>query len=205
MSKASKAVSAHDFRVGEAVVYPGRGVGRVAAIECQEVAGFSLEVYVISFELENAVLKIPTSKASKQGLRGVSDAATIDKALDVLNGRSRKPATLWSRRVQELEAKLASGDIIQVSQVAREMYRVPGVSEQSFSARLLSETAASLIAQELAASRDIKVSEAMALIQECLERSALREAAGGGGHEEGSASAPDGTKASGSAPQVRRG
>jgi len=163
--------TALNLKVGESVVYPGRGVGQVSAIEEQEAAGFKLEVIVIEFLKEKAVIKIPTSRVGKQGLRRVSDNASIDKALEVMTGKARKSKTMWSRRAQELEAKINSGDIIQMAEVARDLHRLEGESEASFSERGLYDTAVALIAQEVAATKQLTEQQASSLIQENLSKS----------------------------------
>jgi len=171
MVTTTKAAAALDLNVGEAVVYPSRGVGRITAIEEQEAAGFKLEVYVISFDRENATIKIPTSRAAKQGLRKVSDAKTVDAALEVMTGRARKSKTMWSRRAQELEAKVNSGDLLQMAEVARDLHRLEGESEASFSERGIYDTVVALIAQEVAVLNGITEAQATALIRESLDKS----------------------------------
>jgi len=168
---ASAKETALNLKVGESVVYPGRGVGLVSAIEEQEAAGFKLEVIVIEFVKEKAVIKIPTSRAGKQGLRRVSDSAAIDRALEVMTGKARKSKTMWSRRAQELEAKINSGDIIQMAEVARDLHRNADQTEASFSERGLYDTAVALIAQEVVAAKQVTEQEAAALIQENLSKS----------------------------------
>ncbi|WP_046868074.1 CarD family transcriptional regulator [Microvirga massiliensis] len=176
MGTGAKDSTTQKFAVGEAVVYPGRGVGRISSIEEQEAAGFKLEVYVISFERENAVVKIPTARAAKQGLRKVSDAEAIEEAFEILTGRARKSRQMWSRRAVELGGRINSGDIIQVAEVIRDLHRSEGEAEASFSERGLYDSAIALLVQEVSASRHITETEAMKLIQQSLGKAPRRGA-----------------------------
>ena len=101
----------HDFSVGDHVVYPAHGVGQVQGIETQEVAGLKLEVYVITFDHEKMTLRVPTAKAASVGMRKLAEPTLVQKGLDVLTGRARIKRTMWSRRAQEYEAKINSGDL----------------------------------------------------------------------------------------------
>ena len=119
------------FKPGEYIVYPAHGVGQVTTIEEQEIAGFKLELFVVSFAKEKMTLRVPVAKAASVGMRKLSDPAMIEKALEVLTGRARIKRTMWSRRAQEYEAKINSGDIIAVSEVVRDLYRSEAQPEQS--------------------------------------------------------------------------
>src|SRR4051794_34211147 len=114
ITTAKKTANRLGFKTGEAVVYPAHGVGRITAIEEQEIAGFKLELFVVSFEKDKMVLRVPTAKAATVGLRKLAEPALVQKALDVLTGRARVKRTMWSRRAQEYEAKINSGDLISV-------------------------------------------------------------------------------------------
>jgi len=127
-----------EFKVGDAVVYPAHGVGKVAAIETQEVAGMALEVYVVTFEHEKMTLRVPTKKAKTAGLRTLAADDTVSKALTTLKGRARVKRTMWSRRAQEYEAKINSGDLISIAEVVRDLHRAETQPEQSYSERQLS-------------------------------------------------------------------
>ncbi|MFY8157022.1 MAG: CarD family transcriptional regulator, partial [Rhabdaerophilum sp.] len=122
-------------------VYPAHGVGQVTAIEEQEIAGFKLELFVVSFTKEKMTLRVPVAKAASVGMRKLSEAPDLSKALDVLTGRARIKRTMWSRRAQEYEAKINSGDLIAVAEVVRDLYRSEAQPEQSYSERQLFETA----------------------------------------------------------------
>lgn len=171
MTTAKNAEAALDLKAGDAVVYPGRGVGRVNAVEEQEAAGFKLEMFVITFERENAVLKIPTARAAKQGLRAVSDQNTIDAALEVMAGRPKKSKQMWSRRAIELDSKLNSGNLLQLAEVARDLHRAEGEAEASYSERAIYDNAVGLIAAEVEASMNVTFTQAMEIIQKSLARS----------------------------------
>src|SRR6201989_1050991 len=110
-----------EFKIGEAVGYPAHGVGSVVGVETQEVAGLSLEVYVITFDHEKMTLRVPTKKAKAAGLRSLAGADVVTKAMTTLKGRARVKRTMWSRRAQEYEAKINSGDLISIAEVVRDL------------------------------------------------------------------------------------
>src|SRR5665213_4339216 len=113
----------HDFSIGDHVVYPAHGVGQIQGIETQEVAGISLEVYVITFDHEKMTLRVPTRKAKTAGLRALAAGDVVTQALTTLKGRARVKRTMWSRRAQEYEAKINSGDLISIAEVVRDLHR----------------------------------------------------------------------------------
>ncbi|HTN98208.1 MAG TPA: CarD family transcriptional regulator, partial [Nordella sp.] len=129
------------FKINELIVYPAHGVGRVVLIEEQEIAGIKLELYIVDFEKEKLRLKVPTSKSEQKGMRKLADKPLIDHAMKVLKGRARIKRTMWSRRAQEYEAKINSGDLIAVAEVVRDLYRSERQPEQSYSERQLFEQA----------------------------------------------------------------
>jgi len=153
-----------EFKVGDAVVYPAHGVGKVAAIETQEVAGMSLEVYVVTFDHEKMTLRVPTKKAKTAGLRTLAADDTVTKALTTLKGRARVKRTMWSRRAQEYEAKINSGDLISIAEVVRDLHRADTQPEQSYSERQLYESALDRMAREVAAANRIDKDAAVALL-----------------------------------------
>jgi CarD family transcriptional regulator len=120
------------FTVGDHVVYPAHGVGRVQGIETQEVAGLKLEVYVITFDHEKMTLRVPTGKAKTAGLRPLAETNVVSQALNTLKGRARVKRTMWSRRAQEYEAKINSGDLISIAEVVRDLHRAENQPEQSY-------------------------------------------------------------------------
>ncbi|MCJ8324055.1 MAG: CarD family transcriptional regulator [Rhizobiales bacterium] len=148
---AAKATNKLSFKQEEMVVYPTHGVGQITAIEIEEIAGLELQLYVIKFEKEKMTLRVPVGKASSVGMRGLSGEATLAKSLKTLKGRPRVKRTMWSRRAQEYESKINSGDIILVSEVVRDLYRSENQPEQSYSERQLYEAALERLAREVGA------------------------------------------------------
>ena len=174
MTTAKKTTPVRAFKTGEAVVYPAHGVGRITAIEEQEIAGFKLELFVVAFEKDKMVLRVPTAKAASVGLRKLAEPELARKALDVLTGRARVKRTMWSRRAQEYEAKINSGDLIAVTEVVRDLFRSEAQPEQSYSERQLYEAALDRLVREISAVNRITETEASKLIDESLAKSPRR-------------------------------
>ncbi|RME14540.1 MAG: CarD family transcriptional regulator [Alphaproteobacteria bacterium] len=147
MSKTKK----HDFRPNDFVVYPAHGVGRILSIEEQEIAGLTLELFVISFEKDKMTLRVPTNKAAEVGMRGLSSPEVVSKALATLKGKARVKRAMWSRRAQEYEQKINSGDLISIAEVVRDLHRNDEQREQSYSERQLYEAALERLTREVAA------------------------------------------------------
>jgi CarD family transcriptional regulator len=164
------------FKLEEFVVYPAHGVGQIVAIEEQEVAGFKLELYVISFAKDKMTLKVPTPKVVSVGMRKLAEAALVQKALDVLTGRARIKRTMWSRRAQEYEAKINSGDLIAIAEVIRDLYRSEAQPEQSYSERQLYEAALDRMAREIGAVQKLTETETLKLIDTQLQKGPRRGA-----------------------------
>ena len=164
--------SAHDFSLGDHVVYPAHGVGTVVGIENQEVAGLSLEVYVITFDHEKMTLRVPTKKAKTAGLRALAAGMVVTQALTTLKGRARIKRTMWSRRAQEYEAKINSGDLISIAEVVRDLHRAENQPEQSYSERQLYESALDRMAREVAAIEQIDRDAAIGLLTKSLIKAA---------------------------------
>ena len=161
-----------EFKVGDAVVYPAHGVGKVAGIETQEVAGMALEVYVITFDHEKMTLRVPTKKAKTAGLRSLAAQDVVTKALTTLKGRARIKRTMWSRRAQEYEAKINSGDLISIAEVVRDLHRADSQPEQSYSERQLYESALDRMAREVAAIERIDRDAAIDMLTKSLQKAA---------------------------------
>ena len=140
-----------DFKAGDHVVYPTHGVGQVQGIETVEAAGYSLQVIVVTFEENRMTLRVPVNKAASSGLRKLAAGAAMQAALDTLKGRARIKRTMWSRRAQEYEAKINSGDPLQIAEVVRDLHRNAGQPDQSFSERQIYEQALDRLAAEVAA------------------------------------------------------
>ena len=133
--------SEHEFKIGDHVVYPAHGVGVVIGVEQQEIVGVPLELYVITFDHEKMTLRVPTKKAKTAGLRALAEGNIVSQALTTLKGRARVKRTMWSRRAQEYEAKINSGDLISIAEVVRDLHRSETQPEQSYSERQLYESA----------------------------------------------------------------
>jgi CarD family transcriptional regulator len=168
-----------NFKVGELVVYPAHGVGKVTDIEVQEIAGVKLELYVVFFEKEKLRLKVPTNRAESKGMRHLADRVMIEAAMKVIRGRARIKRTMWSRRAQEYDAKINSGDLISVAEVVRDLYRSERQPEQSYSERQLFEQALTRFARELAAVRKVDEDQCVRELEEYLARNAKRSSAAG--------------------------
>ena len=147
MSKSKKP----DFRPNEYVVYPAHGVGQIISIEEQQIAGISLELFVISFEKDKMTLRVPTDKAVQIGMRSLSSPDTILKAMTTLKGKAKVKRAMWSRRAQEYEQKINSGDLIAIAEVVRDLHRNDDQREQSYSERQLYEAALERLTREVAA------------------------------------------------------
>ena len=138
------------FKTNEFVVYPAHGVGQILAIEDQEIAGAKLELFVINFMKDKMTLRVPTAKVANVGMRKLSEPALVKRALETLKGRARVKRTMWSRRAQEYEAKINSGDIVAIAEVVRDLYRSESQPEQSYSERQLYEAALDRLSREIA-------------------------------------------------------
>jgi CarD family transcriptional regulator len=162
----------HGFKVNEWIVYPAHGVGRIVAIEEQEIAGISLELFVITFEKDKMTLRVPTGKSESVGMRKLAEEPTVKRAMETLKGRARIKRTMWSRRAQEYEAKINSGDLIAIAEVVRDLYRSESQPEQSYSERQLYEAALDRMAREIAAVEKLDERGAVQRITEVLAKSA---------------------------------
>jgi CarD family transcriptional regulator len=149
------------FRPGDHIVYPAHGVGRVMGVEKQAVAGLDLDVFVISFEQDKMTLRVPTTKARSCGMRALASSEVVDQAMKTLQGRARIKRTMWSRRAQEYEAKINSGDLISIAEVVRDLHRASDQPEQSYSERQLYESALDRMARELAAVEKVSREDAV--------------------------------------------
>ena len=143
-----------DFRPNEFVGYPAHGVGQIISVEEQEIAGIKLELFVVSFEKDKMTLRVPTHKASEIGMRSLSSPEVIEKAMTTLKGKARVKRAMWSRRAQEYEQKINSGDLIAIAEVVRDLHRNDDQREQSYSERQLYEAALERLTREVAAVDD---------------------------------------------------
>jgi CarD family transcriptional regulator len=162
-----------DFKPDDFVVYPTHGVGKVTDVETRTVAGHELKLFVIEFERDRMTLRVPVAKAHTSGLRRLSTRKMIDKALTTLKGRARTKRTMWSRRAQEYEAKINSGDPISIAEVVRDLHRNTGQPDQSFSERQIYESARDRLALELGAIEKVDIEKATEKMEEILSGSNL--------------------------------
>ena len=139
------------FRKGDFVVYPTHGVGKILGVETQEVSGHSLQLIIIHFEKDRMTLRVPVAKAKNSGLRKLSSRKVMDAALQTLKGRSRVKRAMWSRRAQEYEAKINSGDPVSIAEVVRDLHRNADQPDQSYSERQIYQAALDRLVRELAA------------------------------------------------------
>jgi CarD family transcriptional regulator len=166
----------HGFKTHEFIVYPSHGVGQIVAVEEQEVAGFKLELFVITFVKDKMTLRVPTGKVAGVGMRKLAEPEVVKKALDILLGRARIKRTMWSRRAQEYETKINSGDLAAISEVVRDLYRSEAQPEQSYSERQLYEAALDRMAREVAVVQKLTENEALKAIDAQLQKGQRRGA-----------------------------
>ncbi len=140
-----------EYAVGDHIVYPAHGVGKIVDVEKQTISGIELELFVIVFDKDKMTLRVPFGKAHAVGMRKLSSPDKMKAALGVLKGRARVKRTMWSRRAQEYEAKINSGDPVSIAEVVRDLHRNAGQPEQSYSERQIYEAALDRLARELAA------------------------------------------------------
>jgi len=157
-----------EFGVGDFIVYPTHGVGSIVAIEEQEIAGMQLKLFVIEFAKEKMTLRVPLAKAATVGMRRLSSPDIMKSALQTLKGRARVKRTMWSRRAQEYEAKINSGDPVSIAEVVRDLHRNAGQPEQSYSERQIYESALDRLSRELAAVEGLNENEAAERLEEVL-------------------------------------
>ncbi|MEE2689709.1 MAG: CarD family transcriptional regulator [Pseudomonadota bacterium] len=169
MTKKKTVKKGSDYKVGNWVVYPTHGVGKVMGVENQEIAGTKLRLIVISFEKDRMTLRVPVDKASDSGLRKLSSPEEMKGALKTLKGRSRVRRTMWSRRAQEYEMKINSGDPVSIAEVVRDLHRKEDQPDQSYSERQIYQAALDRLARELAAVEDIDEEAATEKLEKLLK------------------------------------
>ena len=167
-----KTTQRQGFKTSEYIVYPAHGVGQIVAIEEQEVAGAKLELFVINFVKDKMTLRVPTAKVAAVGMRKLAEGGLVKRALETLKGRARIKRTMWSRRAQEYEAKINSGDLVSIAEVVRDLYRSDAQPEQSYSERQLYEAALDRMAREIAAVEKLDEASAVAKIDDVLAKTA---------------------------------
>jgi CarD family transcriptional regulator len=176
----AKKSSKRIFKAGQYIVYPAHGVGEVVGVEKDIIAGFDIEVYVVKFDQDKMTLRVPTDKAGTSGMRALSNELILKDSFTTLKGRARIKRTMWSRRAQEYEAKINSGDLILVSEVVRDLHRTDAQPEQSYSERQLYEQAIDRMVREVAAinktSRDVALGEVLETLTIARNRQAAKAA-----------------------------
>jgi CarD family transcriptional regulator len=165
-----------DFSQGDYVVYPAHGVGQIEGIETHTIGGMDVSLYAISFEKDRMRLKIPVMKANDAGLRKLSSSDRMDDAIKTLKGKSRVRRTMWSRRAQEYETKINSGDPVAIAEVLRDLKRSNDDTEQSYSERQIYQSALERLAREVAAVEKITEVKATEQLEGILGASATKKA-----------------------------
>jgi CarD family transcriptional regulator len=174
MTAVKKTTQRQGFKTNEFIVYPAHGVGQIMAIEEQEVAGCKLELFVINFVKDKMTLRVPTAKIATVGMRKLAEGPIVRRALETLKGRARIKRTMWSRRAQEYEAKINSGNIVAIAEVVRDLYRSENQPEQSYSERQLYEAALDRLSREISAVQRITETEAIKEIEAALAKGPRR-------------------------------
>jgi CarD family transcriptional regulator len=165
MSTRNNALS---FQAGETVLYPGHGLGEITGIEEQEVAGFKLDLLVLSLDAGKVTVRIPVAKAKSSGLRKLSEPAVINQAIEILSGKARAKRGMWNRRAADYQERISTGQLTAVAEVVRDLNRGPQQDEASYSERQIFEGALEFMTKEIAAVRQITETEARKLIEQGL-------------------------------------
>ena len=169
-----KTTQRQGFKTNEFIVYPAHGVGQIVSIEEQEVAGAKLELFVINFVKDKMTLRVPTAKIVAVGMRKLAEAGVVKRALETLKDRPRIKRTMWSRRAQEYEAKINSGDIVAIAEAVRDLYRSDTQPAQSYSERQLYEAALDQLSREISAVQHVTETEAVKEIEAALAKGPRR-------------------------------
>lgn len=153
-----------NFKIGDNVVYPSHGVGKIIDIETQAIGGIEMQLFVIHFEKEKMSLRIPTKKATKSGLRALSSFDQVEKVLSVLRSRPKTSKGMWSRRASEYESKINSGELSLIAEVVRDLHKNVDDPDRSYSERLIYESALNRLSSEYAALNNIERENAITQI-----------------------------------------
>ncbi len=156
-----------EFKVGERVVYPSHGVGEIIEIESQAIGEIKLEVYVISFPHDKMTLRVPVSRATASGLRTLATKSDVNKVYSILNDKPKRGNKMWSRRAQEYETKINSGQIDAIAEVVRDLYKNVD-NDRSYSERTIYESALNRLATEIAVLENITIASATEKLVELL-------------------------------------
>jgi CarD family transcriptional regulator len=164
-----------DFNTGDYVVYPAHGVGMIEGIETQSIGGMDVSLYTISFEKDRMRLKVPVMKAQSAGLRKLCNEDRIKDAMKTLKGKARIRRTMWSRRAQEYETKINSGDPVSIAEVLRDLKRSNDDTEQSYSERQIYQSALERLAREVAVVEKISENKAAEQLEKVLGKKASKQ------------------------------
>ena len=140
-----------EFKIGEIVVYPKHGVGEISKIETMEIASIKTKFYVVKMEQSKLIIRVPLDKQDEVGLRKISSKKTIDEVFLTLKLKPKIRRIMWSRRAQEYETKIYSGDPVKIAEVVRDLFRKTSQAEQSYSERQMFQVAIERLAREVAA------------------------------------------------------
>ena len=157
------------FEEGDFVVYPTHGVGRILGTEERDVGGTMMEMLVVRFDQDRMTLRVPMEKAKSLGLRTLSSKKQMEQAITTLQGKARVRRTMWSRRAQEYETKIKSGDPVSIAEVVRDLHRRTNQSEQSYSERQMYQAALERLAREFAAIEKIDQEAAASKLEELMD------------------------------------
>ena len=161
-------IKAPQFKIKDRVVYPSHGVGEITNIETQDIAGTKIQVYVISFPQDKMTLRVPVSRAAISGLRNITNRGDLEKIYSTLQTKPKVGNKMWSRRAQEYEDKINSGNVIAIAEVVRDLYKNVD-SDRSYSERTIYESALNRLASEIAILENISTGDATAKLIEILK------------------------------------
>ncbi|MET0156144.1 MAG: CarD family transcriptional regulator [Rickettsiales bacterium] len=162
-------MSVIEFKAGDLVVYPFHGVGRIMGVKHAEIAGSKSKFYDIRFTKDNMTLKIPVNRSEKAGLRAIGDEEMVERAMKTIKGRPKPGRGMWSRRAQEYQTKINSGDLVMAAQVVRDLHKNVDDPDRSYSERVIYESALERIACEFAAVQNIEMDVATKQIEAILK------------------------------------
>ena len=140
-----------EFKIGEVVVYPKHGVGEIIKLESMEVSSIKTKFYVVKMEQGKLTIRVPLDKQNEVGLRKISSKKIIDEVFNTLKLKPKIRRIMWSRRAQEYDTKILSGDPIRIGEVVRDLFRKNSQPEQSYSERQMFQVALERLAREVAA------------------------------------------------------
>lgn len=165
-----------EFKVDDAVIYPSHGVGKITGVEKQEIAGYSMELYAISFSEDNMILRVPKSRAVKAGLRGLCGEAEMKEAVDALRKPRKDNRGMWSKRAQEYDTKINSGNIVKLAEVVRDLFKLED-PDRSYSERVVYDLALDRFIAEYSIVTNLSKEESLAKVLDILETASILTAA----------------------------